>query len=81
MVNPRDIAGERKKKTKQKTKPKAKKKPPGAWQGSHWSAIKVSAMTGHGHRSTAKARIELRFSALEVDTLMLGQQGSKTQDG
>ena len=58
------------------TSPSADPVTPGAWQRSHLSTnFSVTGMARPGKRSTAKAGIEFRFPALEVDVLQLGQRG------
>ena len=53
---------------------------PGAWQGSHRSTnVEDTGTTRPGNRSTKKDGIEPRSTALEVDTLPLGQQSGQVE--
>ena len=58
------------------TSPSADPIPPGAWQGSHWSAnFEVSGMTRPRKKSRRKGDSNPGSSALEADALPLGQRG------
>ena len=64
------------------TRPNADPIMPGAWQGSHWSAIFFFFLS-HWYDSTPKKSRSKRDSnpgscALEADALPLGQRGGKT---
>ena len=53
------------------TSPSADPIPPGAWQGSHWSAnVEVTGMTRPGKKPTAQAGIELRILRSRGDRLV-----------
>ena len=58
------------------TSPSADPITPGAWQGSHWSGnVEVTGMTRPPKKSRPKRDSNPESSALEADTLPLGQRG------
>ena len=61
------------------TSPSADPITPGAWQGSHWSAIfLVTGMTRSRKKSRRKRDSNPESSALEADALPLGQRGGRS---